>query len=153
MRPRGTEPRYSPTTDGEGPSLELIDPTVADLNRWSDPAGWQASSTSGGSPGGTGTGGRIVGDSNGDGIFDSSDLVAVFAAGKYEDGIEDNATFDEGDWSQDGDFDTSDLVAAFQAGHYVAAARPLDADAEIAAAVDWLLTQDDNAKKSRAFVA
>ncbi len=94
---------------------------------------------------------RLIGDSNDDGLFDSSDLVAVFQAGKYEDGIANNATFDEGDWNQDGDFDSSDLVLAFQAGHYVAAARP--SVAEIAAAVDWLFDQDEDEKKSRAFVA
>ena len=94
---------------------------------------------------------RPIGDSNDDGIFDSGDLVDVFAAGKYEDGIADNATFDEGDWNQDGDFDTSDLVLAFQGGHYVAAARPMTA--EIAAAVDWLFLQTNDAMKSRAFVA
>ena len=31
---------------------------------------------------------RLVGDSNNDGIFDSSDRVSVFQAGKYEDDIE-----------------------------------------------------------------
>ncbi len=94
---------------------------------------------------------RILADSNDDGTFDSSDLVAVFQAGKYEDGIDDNATFDEGDWNQDGDFDSADLVFAFQAGHYVAAAQPLEA--EIAAAVEAVFADDDDAKKARAFVA
>ena len=57
----------------------------------------------------------------------------------------------EGDWNQDGDFDSGDLVSAFQEGHYVAAAKPLPA--EIAAAVDGLFDQSDDAKKSRGFVA
>ena len=61
------------------------------------------------------------GDVNGDGIFDSSDLVQIFRAGEYEDGIDNNSTFAEGDWNGDGDFDSSDLVLAFQSG-YVAAA-------------------------------
>ena len=61
---------------------------------------------------------RAVGDSNGDGDFDSSDLATVFQTGKFEDGIPDNATFDDGDWNQDGDFDSSDLVFAFQNGEY-----------------------------------
>ena len=94
---------------------------------------------------------RVIGDSDGDGVFGSGDLVTVFRTGKYEDGIDDNATFDEGDWNQDGDFDSGDIVFAFQAGHYKVAARPLAA--EIAAAVDWLFAQNDDAKKSRAFVA
>jgi hypothetical protein len=68
---------------------------------------------------------RSVGDSNGDGVFNSSDLVKVFQAGKYEDDVDNNANFDEGDWNGDGDFDTSDLVFAFQTGNYVFAATPL----------------------------
>ena len=57
---------------------------------------------------------RLIGDSNDDGVFNSGDLVRVFQVGKYEDGIDGNANFDEGDWNQDGDFDSSDLVAAFK---------------------------------------
>jgi hypothetical protein len=63
---------------------------------------------------------RLIADVNEDGLFDSSDLVAVFQADKYEDGIPNNATFDEGDWNQDGDFDSSDMVMAFQTGLYEA---------------------------------
>ena len=59
-----------------------------------------------------------AGDSNLDGIFDSSDLVAVFIPGEYEDGIDGNSTWREGDWNCDGDFGTADLVAAFRAGRY-----------------------------------
>ena len=62
---------------------------------------------------------RPIGDSNDDGVFDSSDLVSVFQTGEYEDGIDGNSTFDEGDWNGDGVFDSSDLVAAFQSGTYV----------------------------------
>ena len=61
---------------------------------------------------------RIVGDSNGDGRFDPSDLILVFQAGEFEDEINGNSSFQEGDWNEDGDFDTSDLIVAFQAGHY-----------------------------------
>jgi hypothetical protein len=61
---------------------------------------------------------RPVGDVNGDGRFDSSDLVLIFQSGKYEDGIENNATYAEGDFNGDGDFDSSDLVFAFQSGSY-----------------------------------
>lgn len=68
---------------------------------------------------------RLIGDSNNDGVFDSSDLVTVLTAGKYKDGIPDNATFDEGDWNQDGDFDARDIVFALQADHYVKATTPL----------------------------
>ena len=63
-----------------------------------------------------------AGDANLDGIFNSTDLVAVFTAAEYEDGIDGNSTWAEGDWNCDGDFGTSDLVAAFQTATYVAAA-------------------------------
>ncbi|MCA9213150.1 MAG: VCBS repeat-containing protein [Planctomycetales bacterium] len=61
---------------------------------------------------------RPIGDANGDGRFDSSDLVAVFQAGKYNDKIAGNTSFTEGDWNNDGDFDSADLVLAFQSGLY-----------------------------------
>ena len=70
---------------------------------------------------------RVLGDSNGDGIFDSSDLIAVFRAGEYEDDIENNSTFEEGDWNGDGDFDSSDLIAALQASEYVSRSTSLQA--------------------------
>jgi hypothetical protein len=57
-----------------------------------------------------------VGDANVDGVFDSSDLVRLFQAGKFERDVD--AIFSEGDWNGDGRFDTSDLVAAFQDGGY-----------------------------------
>ena len=56
------------------------------------------------------------GDSNLDGEFNSSDLVEVFIAGKYETG--EAAGWAEGDWNADGSFDSSDLVAAFVDGGY-----------------------------------
>lgn len=58
------------------------------------------------------------GDSNLDGVFDSADLVEVFAAGEYEDGISANSSWSEGDWDGDGEFGTSDLVLAFSADGY-----------------------------------
>ena len=76
----------------------------------------------------------ILGDSNHDGVFDSSDLVLVLAAGKYEDGIPDNAIFDEGDWNGDGDFESGDLIDALAAGNYEAG-QP--------AVVQWLFWDND----------
>jgi hypothetical protein len=67
-----------------------------------------------------------VGDSNRDGRFNSADLVAVFAAGQYEDDLPGNSTWLEGDWNADGDFTSQDLVLAFQLGTYVAAAETLE---------------------------
>jgi hypothetical protein len=58
------------------------------------------------------------GDANLDGEFNSGDLVAVFDAGQYEDGIAANSNWATGDWNGDGDFTTSDLVLAFQDGGY-----------------------------------
>ncbi|MCA9213404.1 MAG: hypothetical protein KDB27_10090 [Planctomycetales bacterium] len=60
---------------------------------------------------------RQVGDSNGDQLFDSSDMVRIFQAAKYRTGAE--ATFEDGDWNNDGVFDEKDLILAFQAGRYV----------------------------------
>ena len=65
---------------------------------------------------------RVVGDSNGDGVFNSADLVAVFVAGKYDDNIYGNASFSEGDWNGDGEFDSSDLVFAFRSGNFLRSA-------------------------------
>lgn len=61
---------------------------------------------------------RVVGDSNGDGRFDSTDLVLAFQAGKYEDEIPRNASFAEGDWNGDCDFTSADLILAFQQSTY-----------------------------------
>ena len=60
---------------------------------------------------------RVPGDVNGDGVYNSSDWVAVFTAGKYETG--EMATFSEGDANGDYFFNTSDLVYLFELGHYV----------------------------------
>ena len=94
---------------------------------------------------------RLVGDSNDDGVFDSSDFVLVFQVGKYEDGILSNSTFDEGDWNGDGDFDSSDFVLAFQAGVYEAAARLPSSG--LAAAVDTIFAQLNPRARPRAYLA
>jgi hypothetical protein len=72
------------------------------------------------------------GDSNLDGIFNSADLVAVFAIGQYEDGVASNSSWADGDWDCDGDFDSGDIVLAFQTGGYSAQAidRALASDWE-----------------------
>ena len=58
------------------------------------------------------------GDANLDGQFNSSDLVAVFEASEYEDGIAKNSRWESGDWNGDRDFTTSDLTLAFQADRF-----------------------------------
>ena len=62
---------------------------------------------------------RLAGDANGDGVFDSSDLIQVFQRGEYEDNIAENSVWEDGDWTGDLEFDSSDLIAAFQHGQYV----------------------------------
>lgn len=58
-----------------------------------------------------------AGDANADGVFDSTDLVQVFVAGKYDTGA--TATWSQGDWNNDGLFTSSDLVAALTASVYL----------------------------------
>ncbi|MCA9149585.1 MAG: hypothetical protein KDA92_09815 [Planctomycetales bacterium] len=58
------------------------------------------------------------GDSNLDGVFDTSDLVLVLQAGQFEDDVVGNATWATGDWSGDLEFSTSDLITAFQDGGF-----------------------------------
>jgi hypothetical protein len=65
--------------------------------------------------------GTWVGDANLDGLFDSSDLVVVFGAGKYETG--EAAGWGEGDWDGNGLFGSGDLVAAFSDGGYESGPR------------------------------
>jgi hypothetical protein len=63
------------------------------------------------------------GDANLDGQFNSGDLVEVFKANQYEDGVSANSTWATGDWNGDSEFDTGDLVAAFQDGGFEAGSR------------------------------
>lgn len=67
---------------------------------------------------------RMIGDSNLDGQFDSSDLVTVFIAGEYEDEIAGNSRFITGDWNVDREFNSADMVVAFQLGEYESS-RPM----------------------------
>lgn len=62
----------------------------------------------------------IAGDSSGDSVFDSGDLVQVMVAGKYETG--EFAGWIDGDWALDGVFDTNDFVFALTFGNYEQAA-------------------------------
>ena len=65
--------------------------------------------------------GTWLGDADLDGQFNSSDLVTVFTAGKYESG--DAAVWAEGDWNGDSTFGSGDLVVAFTDGGYEAGSR------------------------------
>jgi hypothetical protein len=108
---------WYPETDGQGSSLEIFDARAA-LDAWRSKAGWRASIVPNGTPGKAPV---IPGDSNGDGLFNSTDLIIVTTAGEYEDSVDDNSTFNEGDWDGDGDFTTRDMVLAFQYGAYIEA--------------------------------
>ncbi len=128
-------------TDGLGPSLEVIDPVSTAPDRYGNSTSWRAGIIDG-TPGRGSGEVALAGDSNRDGVFDSSDMVLVFRAGEYEDDIAGNSTWEEGDWNLDGDFDSSDLVFAFRSGNYVAGANTNAND--IAAAIDLLLAEDDD---------
>ncbi len=58
------------------------------------------------------------GDADLNGTFDSSDFVAVFQAGKYENPDAQDVSWGEGDWDGNQIFDSSDFVQAFQSGGY-----------------------------------
>lgn len=110
---------WHPETDGPGLSLEIIDAASSDLDSWGASHAWRPSDVLHGTPGDQGDSGHpIPGDSNRDGIFNSSDLVLVFQAGEFEDDLVGNSTFEEGDWDGDGDFTTRDLVLAFQSDNF-----------------------------------
>ena len=58
------------------------------------------------------------GDANLDRVFDAEDLLLVWLASEYEDGVAANSTWAEGDWNADGEFNRADLVLALQTGLY-----------------------------------
>ena len=91
------------------------------------------------------------GDSNLDGTFGSRDLVQVFQVGEYEDNIELNSTWEDGDWDGNGDFDTRDLVLAFQAGAFVAEGKSANKLNSYAAAltIKELTRMDDQVNADR----
>ena len=96
-------------------SLEIFDEGAA-LDAWNTKDGWRASIVDNGTPGSE----KIIpGDSNGDGVvFNSDDLILVSQRGEYEDDIDNNSTFEDGDWNGDGEFTTTDIVFAFIYGAY-----------------------------------
>ncbi|MDG2382161.1 MAG: PEP-CTERM sorting domain-containing protein [Pirellulaceae bacterium] len=63
------------------------------------------------------------GDSDLNGVFDSSDFVKVFTAGEYEDATPENSGWETGDWNGDRDFTSSDFVTAFQGAGFEAGPR------------------------------
>ncbi len=115
---------WYPETDGAGRSLQVVNPAEPDLSQWNKPGQWRPSGVIGGTPG---LAEPLPGDANGDGTFNSNDLLAILGSGEYEDDQPGNSTFAEGDFNGDGDFTTKDLVWVFKYGSYQSgalAARP-----------------------------
>ncbi|MCA9217941.1 MAG: tandem-95 repeat protein, partial [Planctomycetales bacterium] len=138
------------STDGGGRTLEVASANQAS-ELWGTKDGWRESPAIGGSPGSAAVEEFLAGDANRDGIFNSSDLVLVFQASEFEDGIDGNSTWEEGDWNGDGDFTTADLVAAFQLGHYSAALKPQTATLHDSA-IKQLFAATESDSKRKMFV-
>jgi hypothetical protein len=82
----------------------------------------------------------VAGDSNLDGVFNSTDLILAFGSGGYESGRIGEARWRSGDWNGDRQFNSRDLVYVFQKGTYIAAApSQLQAQATSPRATDLVL--------------
>ena len=102
--------------DGEGYSLEIVDPTNADLDSWSEAQSWRASLQRGGTPGTDEILVSSSGDANRDGKFDQEDINRVLAEGKFEN--DQAATWEQGDFSGDGLFNFYDMLLALSMGTF-----------------------------------
>ena len=78
-----------------------------------------------------------IGDANLDLEFNSSDMVQVFAKGKYE--LEENAKWEDGDWNGNLRFNSGDMVAAFAAGGYEKAQKGAAAVSAVPEPSTWAL--------------
>ncbi len=87
--------------------------------------------------------GLVFGDVTLDGIFNSSDLIAVFNTGEYEDGVDSNSTWIDGDWNGDGEFSSADLLRVFQEGTYVAEAQRAATAGPLLPLWGWEAQHDD----------
>ena len=84
-----------------------------------------------------------IGDSNLDGVFDSSDLVQIFQSGRYE--SKRVAGWSEGDWNCDRQFSSRDFVTAFEANSYQQNGLASRSMATMfAAVVDQLFEESEN---------
>ena len=91
----------------------------------------------------------FFGDANLDKQFDSTDLVAIFQAGEYEDDIAGNSSWNDGDWNCDGDFTTTDLIVAFQNGGYNQGPKPAAVAASPTSTADTASALHDVASPGR----
>ena len=142
----GFDDGWYAATDGDGATLEFIDPTQVNLDAWNQASSWRASGVPNGTPGGNSV---VSGESNRDGGFNTADLILALQSGEYEDSVANNSTFEEGDWNADGEFNSRDFVYAFTFGLYVnsgpLAARPVAPQSRlIAAAIDAVWSADDD---------
>ena len=64
--------------------------------------------------------GSLFGDADLNGQFDSTDLIAIFQAGEYEDEVVGNSVWETGDWNGDAEFTSGDIIFALQRGSYTA---------------------------------
>ena len=80
----------------------------------------------------------FFGDSDLNGVFDTTDLVIVFQHGEYEDDVPLNSTWVTGDWDGDGDFQSSDLVLVFQSGGFERGLRGRALAVPEPAGVTWM---------------
>ena len=117
--------------DGNGPSLELIDPLSTPVNEFGQANRWKASDILNGTPGSSS---RLIGDFTLDGILSAEDIDAFCnndGSPKFDlnlDGavneldfthlIENIFNTSAGDADLNGVFDSSDLVLIFRAGEY-----------------------------------
>lgn len=98
----------------------------------------------------------FAGDANLDGVFDSSDMVEMFRAGEYHDGVPDNSTWAEGDFNNDREFTSADLVLALRTGRYLgseargaSAIHPVPEPGTIALLISGLLASSGRWRKDR----
>lgn len=91
---------WHPSTDGDGFSLEVLDPS-GDLANWQAAAGWSPSLVVGGTPG-TGRSADIQGDLDGSGSVNVTDIDLLFAA------IRDQDPASKFDLNQDSQLDQAD---------------------------------------------
>jgi hypothetical protein len=89
------------------------------------------------------------GDADLSGDFTSSDFVAVFGVGEYEDAVAGNSGWADGDWNGDGEFTSGDFVTAFQDGGYEKGPRAAASVPEPSAIVLALLSIGAWATRSR----
>jgi hypothetical protein len=117
---------WHPTTDGDGYSLVIIDPT-ADVATWNSGAAWRPSLVVGGSPGGEDT--ALPGDINGDLRVDLVDLAILQA----HLGTASGALRSQGDLNGDGAVDRKDAAELIRHFGRDASAAPSPAAAAVVA--------------------